>query len=519
MKKGSVLILMIFSIFFVGVANASAEDAKASNAGFSITPFLKEINLSADQKEDSYFLEVGNGTAAPVDVTFSLNDFGASNDGNGVLFLDPKENNKYSLSPWIRLETDRLSLGAGEKKSIKVIISNNENLSPGGHYGAIIANMGKATEDGAMVSLNTKLTALIFLRKSGGETYGLNLEKSEAAATMFSLPQKSHLFFENSGNVHVTARGIVSVVDPLGRTISAGIINSESAIILPESSRMLPVELSSRDMAYMPGRYRIITQYRYDGRDDFSTSEESHWFFPTATVAVMMIVFVLVVIIICRYVWKKGFFIKIRNYFQSMRLEKTNEVIEEKKKHPNVAVSFVVIGGIIFFYLYNTFFQKPVSGEIKTQPSASMDKSSPDFEKLTGSIVSFDYSSAYHINFHETTPNEKEGTLERALLTQFGGTNKKISFLIENFKNHSLVDNASYNLRKKTPTKYTESNFASGDLTGATFISRIDNTFEKDYFIQRGQYLVEISFSSTLDDENQATSEAEAVVRSMQWMQ
>ena len=111
------------------------------------------------------------------------------------------------------------------------------------------------------------LTSLILVRKTGGEVYGLRLPSPPKISQWWNLPGQVNLRFQNTGNVHVVPRGTIKLIDPLGRVVMKGVINSESAPILPESFRRYTVSLESLIMASVPGWYREVVSYRYDGSD------------------------------------------------------------------------------------------------------------------------------------------------------------------------------------------------------------------------------------------------------------
>jgi hypothetical protein len=204
------------------------------------------------------------------------------------------------------LEKESFLLEIGEKKSIAIKAVNTDNLSPGGHYGVILANIesvsGEKSSNIAVgdIKLNSQLTSLVFLRKEGGVIYDLELTKKEKEISLFSLPSNIRLYFENKGNIHLTARGLVSIHDPLGREIYRGIINNESRIILPESARFFPVNLSSNLFAFIPGKYKLTVQYRNDGKEGYNVDEEKFIFFPIISTFGLMMFFIVTLMLIFR---------------------------------------------------------------------------------------------------------------------------------------------------------------------------------------------------------------------------
>lgn len=280
--------------------------AKENKKGFTITPFFQEVTLERDQKESIFFLTVENTTDVPAIFRISVLDFGSLDESGGVALLgasDPER--KYGLASWISLEKNSLVLNPGEKQNIRVAAENKESLSPGGHYGAIFLKMEPERtpygENSSSVALDPSFASLVFARKIGGEIYGLDLKSQELQKKILQNPSGSKLRFQNMGNTHIVPRGIVNIIDPLGREVLSGTINSGSAIILPEAFRVFPVSLKKTAPIIFPGSYEFSVEYRYDGKDDFAVQKFKFNFIPVSFVATILIV----ICFFTGYVWLK----------------------------------------------------------------------------------------------------------------------------------------------------------------------------------------------------------------------
>lgn len=299
------VLALIPAIFSKNCYAENRDDAK----GFSISPFFQEINLAEDQKENSFDIEIANNTNVGAVLKLSVVDFGTLDETGGVAFAGDSKNltSKYSLASWISLEKDALVIGSGEKQSIKVTIQNRDSLSPGGHYAAIIAKQeieenARREDDHSQVALNSSFSSLIFARKTGGEIYELNLREQDISRRLLGLPDAVKLRFQNTGNVHLSPRGIVRLLDPLGREVERGVINEESSLILPETFRVFPVQMKKTATAFVPGNYKLIANYRYDGKNDFEIRQQKIFIIPMTDI-------IIIPIIIAGYIW---FRIKIK---------------------------------------------------------------------------------------------------------------------------------------------------------------------------------------------------------------
>src|SRR5690606_14546602 len=81
---------------------------------------------------------------------------------------------------------------------------------------------------------------------------------------------------QNSGNTHVVPRGSVELVDPLGNQIAHGVINNQSSIVLPDSSRQLSADLSETGLPLWPGKYTLVLAYRYDGQEEIVKTQQEY---------------------------------------------------------------------------------------------------------------------------------------------------------------------------------------------------------------------------------------------------
>ncbi|HSH56006.1 MAG TPA: hypothetical protein VK983_04235, partial [Candidatus Limnocylindrales bacterium] len=162
-----------------------------------------------------------------------------------------------------------------QTKNVPVTILNRESLAPGGHYGAVLVTPTDVGGDSTKVQINQVASALLFVKKQGGELYNLSLSSAKLSRSLLQIPSKVDLRFQNAGNVHVTPRGTITITDPRGRQVQKGYINAESALVLPESFRQLSVPLMKLDRTWIPGRYTATVAYRFDGQDQVRETKMS----------------------------------------------------------------------------------------------------------------------------------------------------------------------------------------------------------------------------------------------------
>jgi hypothetical protein len=242
----------------------------------TIAPFLQQVTISPEDGAKTFALQLTNNTAVTQNFQLSALDFGSLDETGGLVFAGTEAGDlvlKYGLAAWLRLSQTELTLTAGQKASVQATIVDDVSLSPGGHYGAIVASLQSDNSSASnQINVKQKISALVLATKVGGEKYDLRLEGTEYRKNWLRLPREVSLRFYNPGNVHVVPRGIVKLTTIGGKSISQGIINQESAFVLPETHRKLHVPLQSvARSGWWPAFYKLQVDYRYDGYDKFAT--------------------------------------------------------------------------------------------------------------------------------------------------------------------------------------------------------------------------------------------------------
>lgn len=263
--------------------------AAAGPAAATITPAYQEIDVSQAAPQQSFSFKLTNRSSYAQRYDLSAVDFGTLDETGGVAFLGDNTSNfeqKYGLASWLVLEKTVVYADPGQTQTLEVTVQNRESLAPGGHYGAILvkASPQNAPAGGDKVELQAVLSSLILVKKEGGLRYDLRLDRENDNANVLRLPSVINLRFQNSGNVHAVPRGLVRLIDPRGREVARGIINTDSSFVLPESFRRLQVTMQPLTRAWLPGRYRLAVQYRYDGGTQVTTWERSLWLLPGSLV-------------------------------------------------------------------------------------------------------------------------------------------------------------------------------------------------------------------------------------------
>jgi hypothetical protein len=257
--------------------------AATAERGVAVSPAYQSLNISESQASRQVGVKITNYTGAEQNFRLSTTDFGSLDEEGGVAFLGRPANeleHRYGLASWLSLEKDTLVLPNGASAQVLVTVSNRESLSPGGHYGAVLATLLDPSGQPALSQVGVKqvLSSLILVSKDGGGIPDLRLVSEVTDGGWSTFITRVTQRFQNAGNMHLAPRGVSEVRDPVGQLVARGAINPDSALILPESFRRYRTSLTQLRTAWMPGRYTVKTTYRYDGTEQTRTHITSFWY-------------------------------------------------------------------------------------------------------------------------------------------------------------------------------------------------------------------------------------------------
>jgi hypothetical protein len=287
---------MITMLGFLSIPIALA--ATPTNT-ISISPPFQEVNISATESQKSFVVSITNDAVTVDDFHLSVKDFGSVGEFGGIALLSQTDDysKKYGLASWISLEKDTLIIPPQKTQRLKITITNKDSLFPGGHYAALLVTSINP-ETGKEVSLKPVLTSLILARKLGGQVYNLSLESANQGASLLDPPEQINLRFKNTGNIHLIPRGLITVVDPIGREISRAAINENSDFVLPETIRSLIVPLPKEDFSFIPGSYKVNIAYRYVGTDSLIYFQANYFYIGLPALLLSLILASLAILLI-----------------------------------------------------------------------------------------------------------------------------------------------------------------------------------------------------------------------------
>ncbi len=197
-------------------------------ASLSISPlkFEFDITSSASTKEK---IKVTNTWDTPITLYSSKEDFIAWDDTGTPQFVKPENqtNAEYSLSNWITIEDENITLAPKESREVYFSVKVPQNAEPGWHYAAVFFSPGAPAW--AQVAVVQRLWVLILVNVPGEVQIEGNLntfkiwEKLENTftekQTFQTFPITFQTIFENSWNVHLKPVWKITLVDENGEIL------------------------------------------------------------------------------------------------------------------------------------------------------------------------------------------------------------------------------------------------------------------------------------------------------------
>ena len=278
--KISVLALIIACLAAVPFDSARAQ-TKPSPSNITVRPFLQELKIAPGEATKQFEVTINNDSKFRQVFSLATVNFGSLNETGGLAFEGAslkRISDKYGLAKWLKLERNNLELEAGQQAVVKATIHNETDMTPGAHYAAIIITAQKPIEAVDQLTITPKVSSLVFATKLGGEFYNIHLSSASHNGSLWKIPTIVNLRLQSTGNTYIVPRGVVSLKQG-SQVISRGIINAQSAIVLPETVRSFDVQLNSLtkpQTGWLFTNYTIQVDYRYDGIANFASKSYSH---------------------------------------------------------------------------------------------------------------------------------------------------------------------------------------------------------------------------------------------------
>lgn len=283
----SIAVLAVLLIQAVPVS-VSAADNK-----LGVSPAVSNIDILPSQASVTFTNTVVNDSNQTIIVRATTSDFTMSG-ANGSLVFETPQNSRYTLKEKLSINQPTFTLGPHQSQVVTITIVDAQSLEAGGHYAAILYNTvlhpsGKTSAP--TVNLKQTVASLVLATSAGKGTVDLRLLPIDHPIAFFKLPSSYNLSFQNRGNVQAIPRGTVRVTGPLNKLYSKGQINSGSAMVLPETTRLFQTSVSRIAHAWLPGKYTIHVSYRAASSTKNTELTQTFWYFNFGTILCILFLF------------------------------------------------------------------------------------------------------------------------------------------------------------------------------------------------------------------------------------
>jgi len=252
-------------------------------ASVYLSPAKQEITMSPGEQRSVTVLIENRGTTA---ITFSVDveDVGAGLDSKtAVIPLGQRVPGESSLAAYTLLLNTSLTLAPGAQQTVEAQIALPQNVTPGGHYGALMFATAPRATTTAAARIVTRLGALLFVRVAGDiKEEGTLARFAPRSGKLFSSSTKLPLVLEykNTGNVHLNPYGVVTLTPWWGKNVRTFAV--DPWYILPGGTRSRDVLLSH---IRIPGRYLVTLELNRGYKNSVDVRTISVWIFPWQWVA------------------------------------------------------------------------------------------------------------------------------------------------------------------------------------------------------------------------------------------
>lgn len=225
-----------------------------AHASLSISPLKHEFSLNPGDVKNEV-IRVTNNDSTPITLYTSKEDFKAWDDTGTPAFISPKDKttDQFSLSNWIKLENNTVTLAKWETREIRFSVIVPSSWEPGWHYWAIFFSPWSPSE--AQVAVVQRLGVLVLVNvswdiKIDWDLKGFNVwiikdKKFEALNAFGDFPILFETKFSNNWNVHIKPTWKVILTDSswneLKNIWKETIINDKWAFIWEKLVDYLPI--------------------------------------------------------------------------------------------------------------------------------------------------------------------------------------------------------------------------------------------------------------------------------------
>lgn len=244
---------------------------------FVVGPGKFELELAPGQSR-TVELIISNRMGQRELFELSFEDAEGNSSGDAVVSLLGERTGPYTIKDYLSVPYSKFYLDQGERVRVPVTISIPADAEPGGRYGSVLTSIttnpnddGEGSGTRSASAIVSRIGTLFFVTSPGDIDRQGQLSAFDTTSGkhfFFSGPVDFQMVFENTGSVHLTPSGLLSITNILGETV--GEVELLPWFVLPQSVRTKPV---SWNREFLLGRYEATLELNrgYDNIVDTQT--------------------------------------------------------------------------------------------------------------------------------------------------------------------------------------------------------------------------------------------------------
>jgi hypothetical protein len=283
-KNRTVAILIALALLMFGLEMSGK--TLAASGGITIAPAIISLDLAPSDQQQVAYVGVKNNFSVPVSLSAEFNEV---DQDSGT--MTPVKSLDDNLSKIMSVEPAIFTLEPNASVNLKITVTNNSQLGPGGSYAALVV---KQTNNGTnAVGLQSAISVSVFIIKEQGAIRAVELGSVKLERFLLEAPTKATLVFANKGNVMAVPRGVLTIGNAGLETVYAkGIVNEGSLSFMPSKQLSIDVPISNLARKWLPGRQTVNVQYRTEGDGKIQTYEATVLYSPSLYLLVPLAIIV-----------------------------------------------------------------------------------------------------------------------------------------------------------------------------------------------------------------------------------
>jgi len=235
--------------------------AHAQAEGLKISPAVLEDNAKLGQVYQ-FSVKVTNLAHTETTLVAKARDIKGLDQNGLPIFAIPGEATNYSLSSWIDLPRDAITLGPGETRFIPFSVRVPADASPGAHFGGVFLESEAPSLSSSGAGIGYSVGTIIDLKLPGDVIEDAQLREFSTKRFIYSSPSVSFTAkVSNLGNVLARPTGIIEITDMFGKKVATVSVNDTAAPVFPGSDRTYAAEWDGNSFAF--GRYQAVLSLVY----------------------------------------------------------------------------------------------------------------------------------------------------------------------------------------------------------------------------------------------------------------